>query len=75
MVPVSGDYLISKVLEEHLLKKDLEKLLKKKTVFVIGGKCYEMKQPHRPRPEEKAQILNDMPFDDAFKLFKQVAVK
>jgi hypothetical protein len=75
MVLISGDYLISKILREHLLQKDLQKLLKRKTVFVIDGKCYEMKAPHRPGTHEKAQILNDMPFDAAFKLYKQTAVK
>jgi hypothetical protein len=75
MVPVSGDYLISTILEEHLIEKDLKKLLKKKTVFVIGDKCFEMKLPHRPKPEENAQVLNDLKFEDALKLYKKHACK
>lgn len=74
MVPISGDYLISLILEEHLLEKDLKKDLKKKTLFILKGKCYVMKAPHRPH-EAEAQILNDLPFPDALKLYKQYAYK
>lgn len=66
---ITADYLMSKLIEEHLIKKDLQKILKKKTLFVKDGKCYEMKLPHRPKPEEKAQILNDLPFEDALKIY------
>ncbi len=75
MVPISGDYLISTILADHLIAKDLQKVLKRKTLFVIKGKCYEMKAPHRPGAHEQAQILNDMPFEEALKLYKEATAK
>lgn len=74
MVPISGDYLISKILGDHLVEKDLKKLLKSKTVFVLDGKCFTMKAPHRPH-EAQAQILNDLPLEKALELYKKHAVK
>ncbi len=65
-----ADFLMSTIVSNLLLEKDLTKLLKKKTVFVIGGKMYEMKLPHRPGAHEQATVLNDLPFADALKLYK-----
>lgn len=69
-LPITADYLISKILSDHLIEKDLKKLLKRRTVFVAGGKMYEMKLPHRPDAHEGAIVLNDLSFDEAFKLYK-----
>lgn len=75
MVPISGDYLISTILENHLIEKDLQKALKKKTLFLLKGKIYEMKAPHRPDARENAVVLNDLAFEKALDLYKKHAVK
>lgn len=65
-----ADFLMSTIVQNVLVEKDLTKALKKKTLFVLGGKVYEMKLPHRPKAEEKATVLNDLPFPEALKLYK-----
>jgi len=66
---ITGDYLISKILSNHLIEKDIKKAFKTKTLFVTGdGKLYEMRLPHRPT-ESEARILNDMPLTEAIKLY------
>lgn len=71
-LPYSADFLISTILEEHLLQKELTRRLKKNTIFVKDGKCYVMKAPARPR-QAVAHILNDLPIEEAVKLYKQFA--
>jgi len=66
-----ADFLMSSIVANVLVEKDLKKALKKKTLFVVGGKMYEMKAPHRPGAHEQATVLNDLPFDEAFKLYKK----
>lgn len=65
-----ADFLMSTIVANLLIEKDLKRVLKKKTVFIVGGKMYEMKAPHRPGASEGAVVLNDLPFEDAFKLYK-----
>jgi hypothetical protein len=72
MVSLSGDYLISTVLEEHLLKKDLQKALKKKILFLRDGKIYETKGGFIDETPG-LRILNNLPFDEAFKLYVEFA--
>ncbi len=67
----NADFLMSTIVSNLLIEKDLAKLLKKKTVFVVGGKMYEMRLPHRPGAYEQATVLNDLPFADALKLYKE----
>ncbi len=70
-----ADFLMSTIVSNVLIEKDLKKLLKKKTVFITGGMLYEMKAPHRPGAYENATILNDLPFADALKLYKEVTAR
>lgn len=65
-----ADFLMSTIVSNLLIEKDLTKALKKKTVFLIGGKMYEMRLPHRPGAHEQATVLNDLPFAEALKLYK-----
>jgi hypothetical protein len=74
MVPISGDYLISTVLAEHLIANDLKKALKKKILFIRDGKCYETKGGFIDETG-KLKILNDLPFAEALELYKKHAVK
>lgn len=65
---ITADYLMSKLIEEHLIKKDLQKALKKKILFLRDGKIYETKGGFiNETPGLK--ILNNLPFDEALKLY------
>ena len=68
-----ADFLMSTIVSNVLIEKDLKKLLKRKTVFIAEGKMFEMKAPHRPLNihAERGVILNDLPFEEALKLYKE----
>lgn len=82
----TAEWLISELLEDHLLRKELQALLRKRIVYVgADGKLYQTKalpkealQRAVARPQvleglEAQTVLNLLPFDEALALFKQLA--
>jgi hypothetical protein len=69
--PMDADLLLGTLLEEHLLAKDLRSALKKKVLFTrADGKLYQLRGTTRPANLGAGKILNDMPFEEALKVYK-----
>ena len=78
----SLEIVVSDLLSEHLMKKDLKKMLKKVVMF-DAGKIFTFKVLHTTYKQDpsykaifakkypNAIILNDLPFEEAFKQYKQ----
>ncbi len=59
------------LLQTHLVTKDLTRALKTKTLFTVAdGKIYSVKG-HGPPPKDAILVLNNMPFDEALKVFRR----
>jgi hypothetical protein len=65
----SAETIFGDLLDTWLVARTLKRALKTKTLFVRGGKLYEMKLPHQPTGE--VTILNALPFDEAVQVYIQ----
>lgn len=61
------------LLTNWLIDKDLKRLMKTKTLFTRDGQLYEISKAVRISPSESIQILNNLPFDQARKIYKENA--
>jgi len=66
-----GDMVIGDLLADHLTRKDLKRLLARKTLFVREGKLYSLKTKGA-KPKDAAMVLNDLPFDEALGVFTKL---
>jgi hypothetical protein len=81
VIPCDGDLYASRLVENLSIEKKLKAGLKKKTYFIHDGACYTNKSPYTAyvgslikERYKGAVILNERPFDEAFKLFEKYAV-
>ena len=65
------DLIFGDIVEEHLLSKKLQRMLKSKTVLVKDDKVYTCKGTPSSKQTEGFVILNQLSLEDALKLFKQ----
>jgi len=63
------DWIVMGLLNDHLAARDLKRAMGRKTLFLRGGKVYEVKKGVQPRDAEK--VLNDLSFDEALILYNQ----
>ena len=61
------------LLTNWLIDKDLKRLMKTKILFTRDGQLYETSKASRISPSESIQILNNLPFDQARKIYKENA--
>lgn len=61
------------LLTNWLIDKDLKRLMKTKILFTRDGQLYEISKAVRISPSESIQILNNLPFDQARKIYKENA--
>ncbi len=67
---VDAEMLFGDILQTHLATKDLTRALKTKTLFLsTDGKMYSVKGHGNP-PKDAVKVLNNMPFDEALKVFR-----
>lgn len=72
-----ADMVIGDILAEYLAGRRLKRLLARNTLFVREGRVYSMKQKGlRPKDAGKGSVvLNDLPFDEALKMYIDVLEK
>lgn len=68
-----ADFVISEVLNDHLMRRDFKRALGRKVMFLRDGKLYEMKKGGVPKAP--AQVLNALPFEEAFSIYSEVMKK
>lgn len=79
------EWICSDLVNDYLAKKELKKLLSKRVIWILDGKLWQtntagnaaqrdkwVQEIERTRKEGQV-ILNSMPFNDALKLFNEVA--
>ena len=64
-----AEILIDDALTDYLDRRDLKRALGRRTLFVRGGKLLEMKVKG-VRPRDAEVVLNDLPFDEALRVFR-----
>jgi len=65
----NADMVLGEILNTYLAAKDLQRILKTKTLFTVAsGKMYTIKG--LAEPADAVLILNKMPFDEALKLYR-----
>lgn len=70
-LPINADLLVSTLLEEHLIAKDLRAALRRRILFTrADGKVYELRGTVRPAKLDAVKVLNDLPFEEALALYK-----
>jgi len=65
------DLIFGDLVENHLLSKKLQRMLKSKTVLVKDNNVYTCKNSPTIKQQEDYIVLNRLSFEDALKLFKQ----
>lgn len=63
----SADLVIGDLLDDHLITKELKSLLRRKQVFIGDDKVYTLPLGVK----STMTTLNDLPFDEAFRAYKQ----
>ena len=64
----SAEILLGDILNDHLAAKDLQRILKTKTLFIAtNGNMYTVKGA---APADAVKVFNTMPFDEALKLYR-----
>lgn len=69
MLEQNVDMVLGELLNTHLATKDLQRIMKTKTLFTTAdGKMYTVKGS--TAPADAIQVLNKMPFNEALKLYQ-----
>jgi hypothetical protein len=83
-IDIDLEHVCGELLADHLIRRDLQRLLKRTVAFVRDGKLYTCKRPPKNQGErfnlirhfhkENAdnKVLNSMTFDEALTVFRSV---
>ncbi len=63
--------IFADIIEKHLNTKKLTRMLRSKIVMTKDGKLYTCKTMPAPKQLEGFTVLNNMSFDDAFRVFEK----
>lgn len=82
MYDVDADHVMSRLVDNFDIAKKLKAQLKKKTLYVFNGNCYNMAIGYTPSIADALAAkhpgsiaLNKLPFDEALGLYIKYAVK
>jgi len=68
---MDAELIFGDLLDKHLLAKDLQRVLKKKTIFTkADGHVYERKTL-AAAPADAVKVLNQLPFEQALEIYSQ----
>jgi hypothetical protein len=71
-LPMDAELIFGDLLDKHLLSKDLQRILKAKTVFTkADGHLYERKGIGLAAPADAVKVLNQIPFEEALEIYSQ----